>query len=775
MRKFNRALASQDGLKDEDIREYKTAHDYIQQIENLRKHLGSKLVSTDILIENVRSELEKRSFILKEQDLYSSSIGIHLDNFHLLKNFFKQLESYYIKTCKDFTERFESTLIQSVPELISTNEFKQVAEKLLIISKCLPVLNHHLNGKVEENYHNIIKLILQYLNSFSEKANSILTKITLSNTDIEILENYMILLRTAKETSSLQDEISKYIEIMKIKNDISIETIKDLNKIYDEFIVKIIKYFDEINSRIKDLFEKNGNHALELVEQLVIQMEMIRTLPEIESETARTFYHSIQNIRGYMQQWQRDAEHLLDHPPGKINFRPLRRALLRLKKTKWIDRIFPGSYDSLMCHIREELEEHVDQLEHHLQKLDFTLKCPENIRLAQEIIEKIESMKILEHTIPELTNYRDRINQYFLRITKEVFDHIQKTFNLSDKTTNELNQELMELEQIKTEYEQLYPARISLRKFGYSDINQVNHEIENLKIRHHAELEKIETEKYTIESQLNELNIIIQRYKHLTSSRIDLGIIKHDLQDSLNKMIKNTKSHAYWLDGKIERQEDNREEIREINENITKIRIVLNRYRIMELIDEQTKSVLQKFDNEINQILSTAILNGIKNIEIFINGNSFLEAEQCMENLIHAQQDLADHYTSKFVNSKTEELKTRLNNLTDEILQFYDFADINNYSKNPPRDLLDRLKKVSSDGYARYTQVYNSLMEKIRVNFSLAVDKVHNNSSKDRSAKIRSIKNAFYLLPDELKTIFQLQIDQLNQLNIDEDQSMKFD
>ncbi|CAF2865390.1 unnamed protein product [Rotaria sp. Silwood2] len=1110
MRKFNRTVASQDGLTDEDIREYKTAHDYIQQIQSLREHLGSKLVSAEILIENILSEFEKRNFMLKEQALYSSSIGIYLNNFHLLQNSFKQLESHYIKTCKDFADRFESTLIQSVPELISTNEFKQIAERIFVISKCSPVLNHHLNGKVEENYHDIIKLILQHLNSFSEKVNSLLIKITLSNSDIEILQNYMILLKTAKETSSLQDQISKYIEIMKLKDNISIQTIKDLNKIYDEFIIKIIKYFNEINLRIKELFEKNGKHALEDVEQLVIQMEMIRTLPEIESKTTRTFYHSIQNIRGYMQQWQRDAELLLDYQSEVINFVPLKRSLLRLKKTEWIDRICPGTYDSMMRHIREELEEHADQLEHRLKKLDFSLKCPQNIRLAQEIVEKIDAMQVLEQNIPELKKYRDRINQHFLQVTKEAFDHIQKTFNLSDKILDRLKQELIKLEQIKNEYDHLCPARIYLRKFGYSDINVLHQDIENLRIRQYADLEEAENEKRRMESQLHEFNIIIRHYTLLTSSRINLGIlnrlvakiaigvqkletqpneylkqkgyanieifnktmtqvqenydkllrlienkrtdfhntlsrlesinseyvsllnssnlvfpqeidflqekeqisfelfeetiqekkkilieyenykqiyyfsnkleglvannaliyisncekvehhpakkmaadaneflrkyireygyflnkeiernfkhitntdevdrnrysgklescfqelssldkyalifeclhgtkkiedwhrqffnyrrflgnkmdeykisgrneelknllsiaqalscidrfcaivlsdngfhtlhrqyqieiarmsreaynmvidyimkgdyansdlalsdiiedssnskyltqIKYDLQCSLSKIMKNTQILAHSLDGKIEQDEDNRNKIREINENIEKIRIVLNRHRIMKLMDEKMKKDLQNFENEINQIVSKAILNGLQSIELFININHFLEAEQYMKNLLRLQRELADYYTSKLVENKTEELKTRLNTLANDILQLYDFEDINNYAKNPPRDLLDLLKKASSGGYARYAQAYSSLMERIRVNFSLAIDKVCDNSTRDRSAKIRSIKHAFYFLPDELKTVFQLQIDQLNQLNTNQQQLIEFD
>ncbi|CAM4958278.1 unnamed protein product [Rotaria socialis] len=1110
MKKFNRNLSSQDGLKDEEIEEYKIAYNYMEKTENLREHLGSTFLSSEILIENILCELEKISSTLKEQDLCSSSIGIYLNNINLLKNSFKQLESHYIKVCQDCSERFQSTLIESIAELISKNEFQRVAERMFIIWKCLPVLNHHLNGQIEKNYCDIIKMISQHLISFSEKVNIILIKITLNNNDIEILKNYMILLRTAEETTLLQEQISKYIEIMKAKNEISIETIKDLGQIHEEFILKIVTYFDEINSRINDLLKKDFYYTLENVEHLVMQMEMIRTLPNIESKTVQTFYQTIQNICSCIQQMQRNAEdllHTLDCQPGMINFRYLARSLLQLKKTQWIDRIYPGTYDLTMRHIREELEERAYQLENSLKKLDFTLKSPQNILLAQNIIEKIESLNVLESTIPQLEKYRQRINQYFIQATNEVFDQIKKTFDLTDKTIDHFKQELIILEKIKNEYDHFYPSRSYLRQFGYTDINILNLDIENLKFQQEEQLKEREHEKRQLESQLNDLNrtirhnillnplrayfgmihrfisnIIIpnqqhetqlnqylkqvryeilnktmmknqedynkllelieqkntefnttlnhlesikeeylsllassnsispneidflqekgqttyeileqtiqvktnilieyEKYKqtyyftdklnvsvannaliymsnckklwrhpvnevsedineflrkyleeygnfldkefernftHITNidesycnqylgdleircqeissldsylfvfeslrgadkidrwhrqlfnyyhvlenemeickisgryqelrtflmiaqslSRLDcfgkiivadnrfrhlykqyqndiaiesreayirvidcisngdysnadlslsdfieyssnskfLAHIKHDLESSLSKVIKNTKNCAHWLDGRIERKEDNRAKIREVNENIEKIQIVLNRHSIMTLIDEKSKIILLNFQNEINEILSKAILNGIHKIHMFIDQNSFLEAEHSMENLIPAHNGLVDHFTSKFVSNKIEELKLRLNTLDTDILQHYDFVDTNNYSMNPPKDLLAQLKKVASNGYPRYNQVYNSLMGKIRIDFDLAIDKVRVNSLNDRYTKIQSIKYAFLFLPEELKPIFQLQIDELNLLNIDEQTPFEFD
>ena len=162
-------------------------------------------------------------------------------------------------------------------------------------------------------------------------------------------------------------------------------------------------------------------------------------------------------------------------------------------------------------------------------------------------------------------------------------------------------------------------------------------------------------------------------------------------------------------------------------------------------------------------------------MHIFIDHNSFLEAEHSMENLIRAQYELVDHFTSKSVSNKIEELKLRLNTLDKNILQRYDFLDTNNYSMNPPKDLLAQLKKVASNGYPRYNQFYNSLMEKIRIDFDLAIDKVRVNSFNDRSTKIQSINHAFLFLPEELKPIFHLQIDELNLLNIEEQTSFEFD
>ncbi|CAF4810261.1 unnamed protein product, partial [Rotaria sp. Silwood2] len=110
-------------------------------------------------------------------------------------------------------------------------------------------------------------------------------------------------------------------------------------------------------------------------------METIRTIPELESRKAGEYYRTIENIRRYMQQWQKEVHKFLvviDNQSENINYRYLAKSLSRLKNAKWIDRISPGEHGVLMHCIEEELTQYAYQLENRLMKLDLSSKGHEN-------------------------------------------------------------------------------------------------------------------------------------------------------------------------------------------------------------------------------------------------------------------------------------------------------------------------------------------------------------------------------------------------------------
>ncbi|CAF1002734.1 unnamed protein product [Adineta steineri] len=581
-KRFNRALTTQDSLREDDIRDYKTAIESLQEMQTLKEHLQSDLLSPDTLIQNIISELNERDRILNEEELYSSLTVTYLNNLSLLRNSFRETENCYSNSCRVFEKRFDS-LVQSAHEFISSNDFKNIAKTLLNVSKCLNVLKDHLGEKVEDAYHDIVKSFLRYLSSFSQKLDSLLHRLRFKNENIDIIKKYMDIIRSAKDCSSLQDRISTYNDML---NTGSIaarqysssfepeEVFIDINQIYNKFLEQIIRHFEAINERIDEVFKTNTNYALEDVEKLVAEMDALRTVPEIEAKTAGKYFRTIGNIDDYMRQSEIDTHRLLfdiDHQGTEINYRHLSQEILRLKQAEWVNHVSPGAHDVLMRRITEKLVQHIYDLEERLLKKDYSLKNPKNIADAEEIIKKLQSMRDLGRTIPEIEEHRNNVFQRFLQCTQAVFDRIQKNFNLEDNDLYLIKQKLNNLEEIKTKYVNLHPTRIYLLTHEYVDINMLDNKIKELESRKKKELESTENELQNMKTNLNRLELIVQKYMNLNLS--------------------NTARDVYL-------RTENYSDISEVYEQITKIR---QNYHSK---SEQREDLNNEFGTSLNHLLS---------------------------------------------------------------------------------------------------------------------------------------------------------------------------
>ncbi|UJR35219.1 hypothetical protein I4U23_027985 [Adineta vaga] len=362
--RFNRAMVSQDGLKENDIKDYEIAVKYFQQIHIIKEHIGSSLPSPNDLIQNVNEQLEKRESVLNGEDLDNPHIGIYLGNFYMLKTLFNELETPYNTICNMLERRFDK-LVHLVHEFLLKNDFTYIAEIVVKISK-----------------------------STDHLQDPILAKIQLQNDDISILKKNLDVLKAVKENYILREHVYKYIEMMKRKHELLDDT-KDLDKIYDEYIGKIMKYFDEIDQRIERLFENDGDNVLDDVRKLVNDMKIIRNIPEIESKTAVVYNNTIGNIHRYMYQLQENAHQTLytsNEQSGSIDYSRLVRSLSRLTATQWINRDSPKTYERLMDRLRIDLIQHAQDLENRVRNLDLSLKYPDNVCIAQESIDGIKSV-----------------------------------------------------------------------------------------------------------------------------------------------------------------------------------------------------------------------------------------------------------------------------------------------------------------------------------------------------------------------------------------------
>ncbi|CAF0934055.1 unnamed protein product [Adineta steineri] len=834
-------------------------------------------------------------------------------------------------------------------------------------------------------------------------------------------------------------------------------------------------------------------------------MNALRIIPEIDSKTAGTYYRTVEYISTFVQQAKQAAEGLLtslDHQSGAVNYKNIARTLSRLQTAKWIDRVSPGTYETMMRRITEDLMQHASELETRFMKVDFSLNHPENVNVAHDIIAKIELMSVLERHVPELADFRKKISDRFLQCTQTAFDHIQKTFNLQDKTLYQKRCELRQLEEIKKKYDNLHPARIFLQEQNYEDINVLNNKIEIVQNNQREEQEKAQSDIRETQSRAESLEMIIREYMSMSSPETDacdieqltsevvvtyrkenargdnylsqhryssievvceaftkakkdyneklqqneensiklddiiaqlerikdkhdsllsisyihspealrflqenkfnnphlleeniqerkkiisereknkqsydfidrldaatannallyvnqckkmdhdrvreiaaetdealrkylleygnfrnqeitenfkqlisnnatkdnlrcsshlemrlqellslrqfervfdcidgkekvlywqqqfleyhhtlagqmeeykasckskelkdhlviarelgcldrfcidmfgdngfralhkqyqveltkeckaayktvleyiskgdyanadielsgiddtplnpkaINQIKQDLQSSLNKLMKDTKSIATWMEVKIGREEETRKQMTEIKENMEKIRIAKSKTNIMDQIDSETRALLTVFDNEIDKMLSDILHLALCSVEKFLEKDSFSEAQQSMMNLNRIQCELAGLCTSKDVADKTTKLKSDFDRIIEKILE-RDFSDIKKYGTDSPKDLLAKLEE------AGYTEPLAIMSKRISQNFSEAIEHVRTVPLTERSSQIKSLKYASRFLPEKMQDAFISQIEELDSLLNDQVERIK--
>jgi hypothetical protein len=318
-------------------------------------------------------------------------------------------------------------------------------------------------------------------------------------------------------------------------------------------------------------------------------------------------------------------------------------------------------------------------------KIDFSLKCPEKVSDAKEIVEKIESMRDLERSVPELEKHRTNIVNRFLQCTQGAFDRIQKTFNLQDKEVYLINQQLKELEEIKRQYESLHPARIFLQKQGYTDINMLNNEIEELKRKQKAQRKAKEVAERNAEVELNKLNTIVQEYMTLSSSS-QTGMFETRNQD------KSSQANAYL-------QKLGYARIELVYDQISKLQKV-NRNKLQRLEDQHTESSgslrrLESIKREHDSLLATRYSSPEE--------ASFLQEKgfNSYESLDEAIQEKTKVINERGKNKQTHHFSDRL-----------DAATANNaivYINQCEKVSHDRVRENATDANEKSTKIYSRI------------------------------------------------------------------
>jgi hypothetical protein len=148
-------------------------------------------------------------------------------------------------------------------------------------------------------------------------------------------------------------------------------------------------------------------------------------------------------------------------------------------------------------------------LQDSLTKLDLRLKCPQNVCVAQEIINKAKFISTLEDDFPKLKQYTENIFQDFLQRTNTVFDSIRKNLSLSDETAVQEIQKLGQIKNTNREHNNSDLTSVHLREHEYCPTDTPDSHIEKLRVGQTRELEAIRTLKDVMNNRVHNLNSLM--------------------------------------------------------------------------------------------------------------------------------------------------------------------------------------------------------------------------------------------------------------------------
>ena len=377
--KFNKYLHSQDRLQQVDILEYKSAMDYIRNSQMFADHFDLGLISSNLLKENINFELEKIKKSLNSQSsskgeyLSNPSFLIYIDNILAISSLLPEFETVYKAESQEIFNNVD-LLFEEIQGFVVKHDLNEFSKKTLILYNSLSAFKtHEITQKIKEKYIASIEFLFLDLNKFSEDP--IFYKQKITRKMIHKLEKYLEKLKAAKETPGVQENMVYYRKLIENDPAESSGKIKDLNSLFTEFFNKVNEYFNNIFTKIKRLLQERGDAGLTEVEKLIVDMDVIRVIPEIGSITAKKYYETVDNICVHAKE---TAERLVDylyHNAEEIKWAEVIPSLKNLENNlKWITSLNPETYETVMPKISEGLEQLLKQAKENLRKLDISSK-----------------------------------------------------------------------------------------------------------------------------------------------------------------------------------------------------------------------------------------------------------------------------------------------------------------------------------------------------------------------------------------------------------------
>ena len=328
-------------MTNEDIEQYQTYIEHAKQADELRnEHLEREVVHSSAFVQYVREQVNVMKIDLKEKDIDDSSVKTDLDKIKLLIKFSNDIDETYKTSCGFFARKVDCT-VESFERSVLSNEFDSSVTFMTKLSDARHVFRDHLERtNLETKYKKVKEYFLNYLSDSVKKLNDVFAQERLGTGDIERLKGCVSMLETAMNTYALQTHISR----------------EDIEKIYDDLLSKILTNFEKIVTKVNREFE--NENAFESLEQIIKELDVIRTISTIAHKTSQTYYSTLEKLIGYINESRKRAEELLRvmfRREGNVNYHALRRCLSNLRNAHWIEKYRAGIYSNILNDVEQQI------------------------------------------------------------------------------------------------------------------------------------------------------------------------------------------------------------------------------------------------------------------------------------------------------------------------------------------------------------------------------------------------------------------------------------
>ncbi|CAM4824411.1 unnamed protein product [Rotaria magnacalcarata] len=431
--KLSQCLMHQIFVTDSDIKQYQTYINHAQSAEELRKdHLDSEVVHSSAFVQHLIKKVNEMNDDLREKEIDDSSVKVNSDKIQLVTKHFPEIKETYESVLQSFTEKIDLK-VGSFENYLHTNQFDQCATIMKNLFDVWNIFHHHLDEEnIKMKYFKLREDFLSYFSSSTKDLDYLFKQTKLEKPDIDRINTCLVNLETALNTFSLEAPIRE----------------QEIKQIYDSFLSKILKFFENIVQKINNALNKQN--ALENLEKLIEQLDLIRNISSVEFKTSQVYYATLEKLFGYIYQLRRDAEELLRvlfQGGEKIDFEKLPQCLSNLKSAAWIEKYRAGLYSNVINNVEQLIFQHVEKLKKAIMSTNLDLDYSHELEHVLKRLFDLNDMKQLTNILPTINEHIEEANSWFQNTTNHIFESIHSTFSLERLK----QQEYKSLDSVKAE------------------------------------------------------------------------------------------------------------------------------------------------------------------------------------------------------------------------------------------------------------------------------------------------------------------------------------